>query len=1581
MMRQRVPRGTAAAVGFVILSVSLVSAAGLAQAQALRPGIRARVPGVPALTQAGDQENGLDGVFLPPDRQAKRRLEMADELIGEERYGEAVRLLGSLLEGPEDFFFKPSAEQPVFRSLKAESGRLLSKLPPDGRESYELQFGARARQLLQEATASGDLTRVADVSRRFFYTQAGAEATYLLGRHFLDQNRPLAAVMCFERLREVPRAAAPLEPALSLSLATCWLRAGQPEKARQTLGEFRRRYSDGEVSLAGKPVKLFAGEGQALAWMEQNFGKQPPVAAAETDQWVMFRGDETRNAASSGGPPLLSLRWRQRTCDDAAVEEFVGKLRHDYLSQDIVALPSMHPLAVADVVLMRTAFALQAVDFATGKLVWKYAAGDESLEQFLRAMASQQSGAATQQLLAGLDGRMWEDTTYGTLASDAEQVYYLEDLGLTGLNSNVVMTVLPNGQRRYSVNTRGTNRLAARELRTQGKLKWVVGGVTGEDEPKLAGSFFLGPPLPLMGHLYALAEVKGQEIRLVALSPETGALEWSQQLAVVDPPVTQDNQRRNAGSTPSFADGVLVCPTAAGAVVGLDLSTRSLLWGYQYPRTQYLGDRRFNVRAAIYAGGEQRRAEHWADGSITIADGRVLITPTETDEIYCLRLNDGEQLWKQPRGTNLYVATVHQGKAIVVGHKSISALQLSDGKKVWEERLPEGAMPSGRGFFSEGFYYLPLSSAEVARVDVTTGKIVDTARSRSGNIPGNLICYRDSIISQGPDYVDAYYQLDALKQRIEKVLADKPDDPEALSSLGEIKLDEKALSEAIDLFRRSYALRADAGTRVQLIESLLEGLRTEFATYRDGLTELDGLIEQPRHRVEFLRLKAMGLQHAGEVWPAFEAWLTLVDEQMPWELDEVDANLTVRRDRWIREQIGRLRDAADAETAEKIDDAVRRRLEDALASDSTESLRWFVNVFGDQPAASSAQAALAGRLTADDLLEQNLLLEAQILSADNAVAGPATARMALALRAAGRSEVAAFYYRELNTRFADVPCSEGRTGRQLVDELEADDPARGQLAIVKWASGHVEAAEEKSSRGARAIRQQRATSLEIVGERGPLMRDVRLSILFDTQQYLVAEDGYGANRFRILLSEQGMRRMAASRSAYNTPSISYASVHGGLVVLSMGTQLMAIDTLRSGDSLSNRVLWTEDLNDQIGGLATMQTVVPRAVPQKWGGTRFVPEDGYSRRYGTIGPVTSQGVYFQRLHDLYCVDPLSGKTIWMRKNMPLGLDLFGDEEFLIAAPPGASDTLVLQAATGELVDKRRIASIEDRMATLGRQVLSWQTSGGRHTLEMRDVLADKEVWSYGFAAGSKAAILTGEVVGVFQSDGEFSLVRLADGRRLTQTKLQKESTLLGIYLLPTESGYLLATHAAAPANSNRSVQAYPNVPDCPLLTGRVYAFDRETGASLWESPVPVTQHGLLLSQPRDLPVLVLLRQMTRPGPISSRDPRMSVMCIDKRSGKVVYHKEDLQGTTVSSCVLSADPAAQRVSISLPNQEITLTYTDQAEPAGAAEVKSVDRDQAAAIVLEQLGFSGNSIAAQEKARTESKAAQKDSDAKQQ
>ena len=82
--------------------------------------------------------------------------------------------------------------------------------------------------------------------------------------------------------------------------------------------------------------------------------------------------------------------------------------------------------------------------------------------------------------------------------------------------------------------------------------------------------------------------------------------------------------------------------------------------------------------------------------------------------------------------------------------------------------------------------------------------------------------------------------------QIANALKANPDDPQALASLGEVKLDQGALAEAVELFRRSYGLRPDEATRGQLVESLLEALSADFAANRGSLDELDKLIDQPR---------------------------------------------------------------------------------------------------------------------------------------------------------------------------------------------------------------------------------------------------------------------------------------------------------------------------------------------------------------------------------------------------------------------------------------------------------------------------------------------------------------------------------------------------------------------------------------------------------------------------------------------------------------------------------------------------------------------------------------------------------------
>ena len=57
-------------------------------------------------------------------------------------------------------------------------------------------------------------------------------------------RRPLAAALCLQRLRDAATDADQFEPMLSLSLATCWVRGGHPDKARDTMRALKKDFGD-----------------------------------------------------------------------------------------------------------------------------------------------------------------------------------------------------------------------------------------------------------------------------------------------------------------------------------------------------------------------------------------------------------------------------------------------------------------------------------------------------------------------------------------------------------------------------------------------------------------------------------------------------------------------------------------------------------------------------------------------------------------------------------------------------------------------------------------------------------------------------------------------------------------------------------------------------------------------------------------------------------------------------------------------------------------------------------------------------------------------------------------------------------------------------------------------------------------------------------------------------------------------------------------------------------------------------------------------------------------------------------------
>ena len=85
---------------------------------------------------------------------------------------------------------------------------------------------------------------------------------------------------------------------------------------------------------------------------------------------------------------------------------------------------------------------------------------------------------------------------------------------------------------------------------------------------------------------------------------------WTQNLGDASTSLRNDTLRRIQPAYLAYADGVLVCPTNCGVVVGVDVSARRLLWARYYgtptdPKT-------------LPGGGGVLRSEH------VIGDGRVL---------------------------------------------------------------------------------------------------------------------------------------------------------------------------------------------------------------------------------------------------------------------------------------------------------------------------------------------------------------------------------------------------------------------------------------------------------------------------------------------------------------------------------------------------------------------------------------------------------------------------------------------------------------------------------------------------------------------------------------------------------------------------------------------------------------------------------------------------------------------------------------------------------------------------------------------------------------------------------------------
>ena len=711
------------------------------------------------------------GVLVLADRRMIQRLKKARQLLAKEKFTDAATLLQIILDAQEDSFFHPdSAKKTLYRSLKAEAQQLIGKMPVAGLQAYEFQHGATARAMLTEALMGGNIDEVAEVSRRFFATAAGHEAMYHVGTVHFDRGRPLAAALCFNQLLRTPRDAAKWEPALSLRTALCWTRAGLPIKAEDVLKSLRAKFAYDTIHIGDEDVKLFPQGDDGSAWLAKLFGRQESTTRPGETDWTMFRGNAARNGIVAEGNDDSFGKWKSpvatvydvtRVPTDLAetesgklLKKAVRDVKGRLQQQKRIAFPRAQPLVVNGTLYVRTIGSVLALDPRDGSRRWETYC-DGTIERLLGGSDNAVPGPGRSLMLQMLvSQRIWGDATYGRMSSDGEFLYSIEQLGL----SPAVFL-----QRGKLVPPSRHNTLVAYQFSAAGRVghrAWTLGGAKGDPlfENPLAGTFFLGAPLPLGGQLYCLAEVGG-EIRLLVLDPHRPSQPiWSQPLVGASLPIHQDVWRRLAGTTVSYADGIMVCPTGAGYVIAVDLTHRSLLWGYRPQPSNAQPQHPARIPQPV-------RRRTWLDSTATIVDGKVLLTPRSSNDICCLNLSDGSLAWQKTKKDGLYLVGVVDGKVLLVGSSTVQALSLKDGSAAWKKAAAL-ATPSGWGFIRDGRFYLPLTTAQIAVVDIATGNIVSTTKTPEGLVPGNLLAVGGTIISQGIDRVDVFSLTDMGAQKV-----------------------------------------------------------------------------------------------------------------------------------------------------------------------------------------------------------------------------------------------------------------------------------------------------------------------------------------------------------------------------------------------------------------------------------------------------------------------------------------------------------------------------------------------------------------------------------------------------------------------------------------------------------------------------------------------------------------------------------------------------------------------------------------------------------------------------------------------
>lgn len=1474
----------------------------------------------------------------PHDTETERQLRKAATLMEEGNWDLAMDLLQRQLDRSDDVSILLNDGNLV--TARRQATRMLAEIPEEFRERYRLQYGDIAAQKLSAAIAANDLDEISEVANRYFHTPAGHEAANHVGTWHFDRGEFGMAALWFAQLLEA-RAKVAEDAKWRMKAALAYRQAGQLSDSEEILKEISST-GDAQLQLGGEEI-------DPNHWMLER-GSPVTSIPPQLTEWPLFFGTPQRTGTATGGEPLLIPKWHEPLSHSHAIQQLTENLLDDLADQNMAPIPAWMPLMVDGKVIFRTLRGVLVVDAQTGRRLWETDV-EQSPESALTGQAATQNAQDARQQMRfnangllnryayataerhPLAGLLFANGTYGIISSDGEQLFVVEDhavLSQQQVNSRIVARVDLNETSASAT----SNRVVAYDL-SSGRPIWSVGGEKMNEpfDPPLAGFYFNGVPVREGEELFLVGE-QSNEIRLFAVDPHTGAERWNQLVAIADEKIEADPFRRNWTSQVAVGEGVVVCPTTVGWLVGIDRLNHTALWAHRYRqpdlhaeterRSGSIADEQFNKR--------------WCTSAPVISGNRVVFSPSEEPKLVCLDLFNGQVHWEKEKENFLYLAGVFGDCVLLVGSDSVAALSLKDGSNLWPpiQLSREDGPPTGVGVAVGEKYYLPLQDGQLWTIDLAKGAVVTrTYLPESEASLGNLAMYRGMLLSLNPLGVTSFEQRETVEKEIRDRKAVDPLDVPALLRESDLQLLARDYKATLETLKKVDRSRVPAESNARYLSSMRTALeaaiRGDLAGGADEVETLTSIAETEDQRLEARRLAAQRFLARKEHLAAFDVL---------WELAQTDASqfvvadeTRVRLDAWLAGQFANLwRDLSDVERSEL--DGRLTRYAEQLPDSERAKRELFVLLFAFRPVAWHIEQQLVETYAKDGhFARAEQILLRRSAESDPAVAAAAIERL---VRLTGEFNLAAdadFYARRLEENFAQVKLPSGLTAGEHVAQLrregtigDADRPA-----LADWKMNEL-----KISRTGTAYNSQSPQPLDFEDSQLPSFQRYAFEVDQQRQRLTILD--------RTDDSVYWMEALRGGATSSREPVWAKAVGHRLIV--------QHRDIVHCISPVEREVLWTAPIDVRGRNNEFYRTATQRPAVSMRGGSAILSHSSILEQASHGGMTAIANNSYVCVHgrrQISVLDTETGAIRWTRTGIPQHSLVVGNSHTLFVVPPDRTESYALRASDGLRLDIADLGNILPRSIWLGDEGLltidvdSVREADGasdRETIaRLFDPISNVEHWKRTWKGRTHLSLLDDGRLAVLDAKSQLELIEPQFGRGQVFEALPEELVKVraDMYVVADPQQVYLIVNRPRPRGEFHTAYYSQELPTI-RVNGTLIALDVATGKKLWHRSIPA--QGMIRSGLEQSPILLFTVRQSQTFK-QTQYWRMNLFALDKRTGKPLL-EEPTNGNYMFQA-LQVSASGRYVELITNNQHIRLSASSGSTAAIEAPMPPAEKEK--------------------------------------